>query len=106
MAEIAEPAKRKRKTNRETIAEMERRIAQLVARRDAAAARETDRRRKARTRYMIVIGAALDRRAEGGNADAIRVHDDIVAGLSTRDRQAVDQWRAMGDETKGENDDG
>ena len=102
MEESAENGKRKRKTNRDTIAEMERRIAQLVARRDAAAARETERRRKARTRYMIVTGAGLDRRAEGGDADAIRVRDDIVAGMSARDRQAVDQWRAMAAEGDGD----
>ena len=98
----AEAKHRKRKSDRDTVATLNQQIARLTARRDAAAARETERRRKARTRYMIVTGAGLDRRAEGGDADAIRVRDGILAGLSERDRQAVDQWRAMAAEGDGD----
>ena len=96
-AGAAETKHRKRKSDRDTVATLNQRIAQLTARRDAAEAREKERQRKVRTRYMIILGARLDDLAKSGDADAARIRSELLENLDARDQAAVDAWRELGE---------
>ena len=93
----AEAKHRKRKSDRDTVATLNQQIARLTARRDAAEAREKERQRKVRTRYMIILGARLDDRAKSGDADAARLRSELLEKLNARDQAAVDAWRELGE---------
>ena len=96
-AGAAETKHRKRKSDRDTVATLNQQIARLTARRDAAEAREKERQRKVRTRYMIILGARLDDRAKSGEADAARLRSELLEKLNARDQAAVDAWRELGE---------
>ena len=96
-AGAADPKRRKRKSDRETVATLNQQIAQLTARRDAAEAREKERQRNVRTRYMIILGARLDDRAKNSDANAVRLRAELLEKLDARDQAAVDAWRELGE---------
>ena len=92
------PRRRARKSDREIVEALDVQIEQLTRRRDAANAREAERKRKLRARRMIILGSALVKRASDGSTDARTLVETIIHHASERDREAFDGWNPFGGE--------
>ena len=99
-----EPRRRKRRTDREIVDTLDTQIAELTRRRDAAKAREAERKRKLRARRMIILGSALVKLGAGGAHEPRALVERIIAQASERDRAAFAGWDPWGgdDEESGD----
>ena len=84
-----------RRSDREVIASLDAKIAQLEARRTAVKGRVTKRLTRARNSYMIVLGTTLDAMAHRGEQDAVAVRNRIEQTVTGHNRKSVDRWHAL-----------
>ena len=75
-----------------TVANLDARIAQLQARRDAAVARERERERKRDTRRKVIAGGGLFALAKSGDEQARAVLTRVLNAVPDRSRAPFAGW--------------
>ena len=90
----------RRRSGRDTISSLDEQIERLRARRAAAVARETERRRKSRTSYLVMLGGVVNTMADRGDVDAVALRKRIEQVVTGHNARTVKRWRELREESR------